>query len=184
VQFANCSETFDQRRSLCPGNTDVTGDVRNPVRQVVRRQLISIHREETMKTRLENQIAIVTGSSSGNGRAIALTLSSAGATVICADSNKKARKEGYEEDIEIDTDDVIQHRGGKAVYVQADVRYASEVESLVTRTVSEFGRITPRNKGGTDEIGNLQALCFSLARLFLLEGKIGYFLGEIARRGV
>jgi NAD(P)-dependent dehydrogenase (short-subunit alcohol dehydrogenase family) len=60
-----------------------------------------------MKTRLENQIAIVTGSSSGNGRAIALALSSAGATVVCADLNKKARKEGYEEDIEIDTDDVI-----------------------------------------------------------------------------
>jgi NAD(P)-dependent dehydrogenase (short-subunit alcohol dehydrogenase family) len=76
-----------------------------------------------------------------NGRAIALALSSAGATVVCADLNKKARKEGYEEDIEIDTDDVIQHRGGKAVYVQADVRYASEVENLVTRTASDFGRL-------------------------------------------
>ena len=31
--------------------------------------------------------------------------------------------------------------GGKAVYVQADVRYASEVENLVTRIVSEFGRL-------------------------------------------
>jgi NAD(P)-dependent dehydrogenase (short-subunit alcohol dehydrogenase family) len=49
-----------------------------------------------MKTRLENQIAIVTGSSSGNGQAIALALSSAGATVICTDLNKNARKEGYE----------------------------------------------------------------------------------------
>jgi NAD(P)-dependent dehydrogenase (short-subunit alcohol dehydrogenase family) len=94
-----------------------------------------------MKTRLENQIAIVTGSSSDNGRAIALALSSAGATVVCADLNKKAREEGYEEDIEIDTDDVIQRRGGKAVYVQADVRYASEVENLVTLTVSEFGHL-------------------------------------------
>jgi NAD(P)-dependent dehydrogenase (short-subunit alcohol dehydrogenase family) len=94
-----------------------------------------------MKTRLENQIAIVTGSSSGNGRAIALALSSAGATVVCADLNKKARKEGYEEDIEIDTDDAIQRRGGKAVYVQADVRCAKEVENLVTRTISEFGRL-------------------------------------------
>jgi NAD(P)-dependent dehydrogenase (short-subunit alcohol dehydrogenase family) len=94
-----------------------------------------------MKTRLENQIAIVTGSSSGNGRAIALALSSSGATVVCADLDKKARKEGYEEDIEMDTDDVIQRRGGKAVYVQADVQNASEVENLVTRTVSEFGRL-------------------------------------------
>jgi NAD(P)-dependent dehydrogenase (short-subunit alcohol dehydrogenase family) len=94
-----------------------------------------------MKTRLENQIAIVTGSSSGNGRAIALALSSAGATVVCADLNKEARKDGYEEDIEIDTDDVIRSRGGKAVYVQTDIRSDSEVESLVKRTASEFGRL-------------------------------------------
>jgi NAD(P)-dependent dehydrogenase (short-subunit alcohol dehydrogenase family) len=94
-----------------------------------------------MKTQLENQIAIVTGSSSGNGRAIALALSSAGATVVCADLNKNARKEGYEEDIEIDTDDLIQRRGDKSVYVQTDVRDASQVENLVTRTVSDFGRL-------------------------------------------
>jgi NAD(P)-dependent dehydrogenase (short-subunit alcohol dehydrogenase family) len=94
-----------------------------------------------MRTQLENQIAIVTGSSSGIGRAIALTLSSAGATVICAGSNKNARKEGYEEDIEINTDDVIQRRGGKAVFVHVDVRCASEIENLVARTVSEFGRL-------------------------------------------
>ena len=94
-----------------------------------------------MKTRLENQIAIVTGSSSGNGRAIALALSSAGATVVCADLNKEARKDGYKEDIEIDTDDVIRSRGGKAVYVQTDIRSDSEVESLVKRTASEFGRL-------------------------------------------
>jgi hypothetical protein len=63
---------------------------RNPARQVAKRQLISIHREETMNARLENQIGIVTGSSSGNGRAIALAFSSAGATVICADLKQKS----------------------------------------------------------------------------------------------
>ena len=60
-----------------------------------------------MSHQLRNQIAIVTGSSSGNGRAIALALSAAGATIVCADLDKKARKEGYEKDLEIDTDDVI-----------------------------------------------------------------------------
>ena len=53
-----------------------------------------------MNAQLENQIGIVTGSSSGNGRTIGLAFSSAGATVVCADLNKKARKKGYEEDIE------------------------------------------------------------------------------------
>jgi NAD(P)-dependent dehydrogenase (short-subunit alcohol dehydrogenase family) len=73
-----------------------------------------------MQTRLENQIAIVTGSSSGNGRAIALALSASGATIVCADLEKKARKEGYEKDLEIDTDDVIRKQGAKACYVQAE----------------------------------------------------------------
>src|SRR5262245_43267867 len=94
-----------------------------------------------MKTQLENQIAVVTGSSSGNGRAIAIALSRAGATIVCTDLNKNARKEGYEEDIEIDTDDLILRRGGKAIYVQGDVRCASEIENLVARTVAEFGRL-------------------------------------------
>ena len=94
-----------------------------------------------MPTRLENQIAIVTGSSSGNGRAIALALSAAGATIVCADLEKKARKEGYEKDLEIDTDDVIRKQGAKGCFVRADVKSASEVENLVASTVSEFGRL-------------------------------------------
>jgi NAD(P)-dependent dehydrogenase (short-subunit alcohol dehydrogenase family) len=94
-----------------------------------------------MSRRIEDQIAIVTRSSSGNGRAIALALSAAGATVVCADLDRKARKEGYEPDRDVDTDDVIRRHGGKALYVKADVRYALEVENLVTRTAADFGRL-------------------------------------------
>jgi NAD(P)-dependent dehydrogenase (short-subunit alcohol dehydrogenase family) len=86
-----------------------------------------------MHTRLENQIAKVTGSSSGNGRAIALALSAAGATIVCTDLQKQARKEGHEKDLGIDTDDVIRKQGAKACYVQADVRYGPQVENLVAR---------------------------------------------------
>src|SRR4029077_15674958 len=94
-----------------------------------------------MSRRLEDQIAIVTGSSSGNGRAIALALSAAGATEVCADLDRKARKEGYEPDRDVDTDVFIRRHGGKALYVKADVRYALEVENLVTRTAADFGRL-------------------------------------------
>jgi len=103
---------------------------RNPARQVAKRQLISIHREETMNGQLENQIGIVTGSSSGNGRALALAFSSAGATVVCADLNKKARKEGYEEDIEIDTDDVIQRPSRHAAF-RTNPSYSQAASLLV-----------------------------------------------------
>jgi NAD(P)-dependent dehydrogenase (short-subunit alcohol dehydrogenase family) len=94
-----------------------------------------------MSHQLQNQIAIVTGSSSGNGRAIALALSAAGATIVCSDLQKNARKEGYEKDWGIDTDDVIRKQGGKSSFVQTDVGRASEVENLVARTVSDFGRL-------------------------------------------
>ena len=53
---------------------------------------------------------------------------------------KKARKEGYEKDLEIDTDDVIRKQGAKACYVPTDVRNAAQVESL-TRTASDYGRL-------------------------------------------
>lgn len=90
---------------------------------------------------LQNQVAIVTGSSSGNGRAIALALAAAGARVVCADTDKGARKGGYEPDLGIDTDDLIRQQGGPASYVRTDVRSAADLESLVRQTSSEWGRL-------------------------------------------
>ena len=89
----------------------------------------------------KDQIAIVTGSSSGNGRAIALKLSTAGAIVVCADRAKTARKNGYDYHPEIDTDDLIHRVGGAARFIQTDVSSAVDMERLISRTVLEFGRI-------------------------------------------
>ena len=94
-----------------------------------------------MERKLDGRVAIITGSSSGNGRAVALALAAAGASVICSDVRKSALAGGYESDIEIDTDDVIRSLGGKAVYVLADVSKASDVSALVEVAVSRFGRL-------------------------------------------
>ena len=67
--------------------------------------------------RLTDKVAVVTGSSSGNGRAIALALAAEGAAVVCSDIRREAREGGYETDIDIATDDVIRAHGGKAEYV-------------------------------------------------------------------
>jgi hypothetical protein len=56
--------------------------------------------------RLRGKIAVVTGSTSGNGRAIALALASEGAALICSDIRKSALEGGYESDIKVDTDDL------------------------------------------------------------------------------
>jgi NAD(P)-dependent dehydrogenase (short-subunit alcohol dehydrogenase family) len=74
-----------------------------------------------MPPRLQNRAAVVTGSSSGHGRAIALRLAREGATVVCLDVRKSALTEGFEEDIDVDTDAVIQGHGGHAEFIETDV---------------------------------------------------------------
>lgn len=94
-----------------------------------------------MGTTLHDKVAVVTGSSSGNGRAIALALAAEGASVVCSDIRREAREGGYEGDILIPTDDVIRADGGKAEYVEADAADYAAVEHLVDSAVSAFGRL-------------------------------------------
>jgi NAD(P)-dependent dehydrogenase (short-subunit alcohol dehydrogenase family) len=56
-------------------------------------------------------VAIVTGATSGNGRAIATALAAEGATVVVADVRREARPEGYESDPERSTDQLIVDNG-------------------------------------------------------------------------
>jgi NAD(P)-dependent dehydrogenase (short-subunit alcohol dehydrogenase family) len=91
--------------------------------------------------RLTGRVAVVTGSSSGHGRAIALRLAREGAAVVCLDLRKAALAEGFEEDIDVDTDDVIRGHGGRAEFVTADVTSAEAVEEAADRAVDAFGRL-------------------------------------------
>ncbi|ANX11659.1 short-chain dehydrogenase [Fictibacillus arsenicus] len=94
-----------------------------------------------MGKRLEGKIAIVTGASSGNGRAIALAFAREGAKVICSDLQKSARQGGYEKSIDIDTDDLIRNQGGEAQFIKGDVTKSEDVQSLVDASVSNYGRL-------------------------------------------
>lgn len=94
-----------------------------------------------MAGRLTDSIALVTGASSGNGRAIALALAAEGATVVCSDLRRQAREGGYESDINQPTDEAIHQAGGKAEYVEADAANYAHMERLVQEAVSSFGRL-------------------------------------------
>lgn len=85
--------------------------------------------------RLTGKTAAVTGSSSGNGRAIALALAAEGANVVCSDIRKNALEGGYEDNAGQDTDDVIRANGGKAEYLDADAGKAADVQAVVDRAV-------------------------------------------------
>lgn len=81
---------------------------------------------------LAGRVAIVTGSSRGIGRAIAIGLALAGARVVATARNAAA--------LDAVVDD-IRDRGGEAVTVAADVTVESDVERLARETISRFGRI-------------------------------------------
>jgi 3-oxoacyl-[acyl-carrier protein] reductase len=83
--------------------------------------------------RLKDRIALVTGSSRGVGRAVALAYAAEGAKVMVNyTSNEKAAKEVVE---------AIQKMGSQAVAVKADVAKKVEAEALVKATVEHFGGI-------------------------------------------
>ena len=96
--------------------------------------------EAVSSHRLLNRVCIVTGSSSGLGRAISLAYAREGAFLACVDLRPDARQE-IEAERGIDTDALIRQKGGRAVYIKADVSLALEVEEMVKATVAEYGRI-------------------------------------------
>jgi NAD(P)-dependent dehydrogenase (short-subunit alcohol dehydrogenase family) len=81
---------------------------------------------------LRGKVALVTGGSSGIGRAAALAFARAGAQVVLA-----AR--GSDRGNEVERE--IRATGGVATFVCADVSRGNEVRALIERTVAEYGRL-------------------------------------------
>jgi 3-oxoacyl-[acyl-carrier protein] reductase len=83
--------------------------------------------------RLRDKVAIVTGSSRGVGRAVALAYAKEGAKLIV---NYATHKGAAEEVVE-----TIRSMGGHALAVRADVAQKQEAEGLVDAALKSFGRI-------------------------------------------
>src|SRR5579872_6471529 len=83
--------------------------------------------------RLQGKSAVITGSSRGIGRAVALRFAREGAQVVvnCVAARDKAEAVARE----------IRDSGGIAVVVQADVSERADAERLIARAIEAFGRL-------------------------------------------
>jgi NAD(P)-dependent dehydrogenase (short-subunit alcohol dehydrogenase family) len=81
---------------------------------------------------LAGQVARVTGSSRGIGRAIAETMASLGARVVVSSRKTEACEE---------VASAIREKGGEALVVACNISRKTEVEALVARTTEHWGRV-------------------------------------------
>jgi NAD(P)-dependent dehydrogenase (short-subunit alcohol dehydrogenase family) len=96
-----------------------------------------------MRMEFENKVVLVTGGGGGIGRASALAFASAGARVAVTDRDTAAGQETVQQ---------VRALGAEALFVQADVCRALEVESMVARVVAHFGRLDCAfNNAGIEE---------------------------------
>jgi glucose 1-dehydrogenase len=82
---------------------------------------------------LQDQVAIVTGASSGIGAGIAKALSKAGATVVVNYSSSADKAEAVLAD--------IKQTGGKGIVFKADVSQEADVQTMFAETIRQFGTV-------------------------------------------
>jgi NAD(P)-dependent dehydrogenase (short-subunit alcohol dehydrogenase family) len=88
-----------------------------------------------MTSSLAGKIAVVTGASSGIGRAIAVNFAAEGAVVVIADVTAQPLEGGEP------TFDLIARSGGTAFFEKTDVGSWDDVDALIGRTVARHGRL-------------------------------------------
>jgi 3-oxoacyl-[acyl-carrier protein] reductase len=145
--------------------------------------------------KLKDKIALVTGSSRGVGRAVALGFAKQGANVVVNyTSNENAANEVVE---------TIQSMGNKAIAVKADVAQKPEAENLVKSAIDTFGRldILVNNAGFTrpsmmikmtedqwDQVVDIHLkgafLCAQAAGLHMKEQKSGKIINVTSVAGI
>src|SRR5215213_9434197 len=99
---------------------------------------------------LEGKAALVTGASSGLGRATAITLAHSGADVALVARSAEELQSAKEE---------VSKRDPRALSLPTDLAKEEETSATVERTVEEFGRIDVLvNAAGTDAPGSVEEL--------------------------
>ena len=85
-----------------------------------------------MSKEFEGKIALVTGGSSGIGRATAIAFAKKGAKVVIASRREKESEE---------TVAMIKEVGSEAIFFKTDITQAIQVENLVNQTINTYSRL-------------------------------------------
>lgn len=83
-------------------------------------------------TRLQDKVAIITGSANGIGKAIAVRYAQEGAKIVIADFNEEALNS---------TVDMLKGQGVQAVGVKVNVALEEDIQRMIDDSVAAFGRI-------------------------------------------
>ena len=83
-----------------------------------------------METPFKNKVALVTGASFGIGRATAILFAHKGAKVVLVDWQENS-----------ETLEAITAFGGEATFIKCDVSQLSEVQKMIQKTMSIYGRL-------------------------------------------
>ncbi|HZE84516.1 MAG TPA: SDR family oxidoreductase [Puia sp.] len=138
-----------------------------------------------MEKKLQGQIAIITGASSGIGAGVARSLAAAGATVVVnypVAATKDAADKVLEE---------IIAGGGQGISYQCDISKESEVQKMFADTIAKFGTVDILvNNAGVQKDAPFEEMTLDQWNLVLGINLTGQFLcareaiREFLRRGV
>jgi glucose 1-dehydrogenase len=125
---------------------------------------------------LENKAAIVTGSDSGIGRAIALELARQGAAVTINYHKNEDAADATKKEIE--------DAGGRAQTIQADVSNLADIQKLVDGTVAAFGRldILVNNAGMETRTSTLDTTEHQFDMVIAIDLKSAFFGVQLAAK--
>ena len=91
---------------------------------------------------MKGKIALVTGATTGIGRATAIEFARNGAAVVVSDVNTA---EGLK------TANLIENEGGEATFVECDVSASADVEALISQVLKKHGRLdAAHNNAGVE----------------------------------